>query len=288
MLFLICSILASVSVAALLKVARQRGLSIEQMVASNYVIATILTIAFLQPQTQLGSLNFSGSQIALFVALGVLLPTIFIAMGRSVAVAGIVKSDAAQRLSLFLPVLAAFTIFGETILPHRLVGLILAIFALLLVLHKPQNNTATSEQGAAKWLLAVWLGYGVIDILFKQLSKQGAAFSGSLLVVFVLAGALMFAYLLSKNTLWHKNNLLAGALLGCLNFMNILFYIKAHQAFKDSPTLVFAGMNMGVIVLGTLVGGLAFHEKVNKLNYLGVILALFAIVMLYFGQILFQ
>lgn len=288
MLFLICSILASVSVAAWLKVARQRGLSIEQMVATNYVIATLLTVVFLQPQAHWGSLNFSGSQIALFVALGVLLPTIFIAMGRSVATAGIVKSDAAQRLSLFLPVLAAFTIFGETVLPHRLAGLVLAIVALLAVLYKPQNASAPSEQGAAKWLLAVWLGYGVIDILFKQLSKQGAAFSGSLLVVFVLAGALMFAYLLSKKTRWQKPNLLAGVLLGSLNFMNILFYIKAHQAFKDSPTLVFAGMNMGVIVLGTLVGAWAFGERVNKWNYVGVILALCAIVMLYFGQTLFQ
>lgn len=110
----------------------------------------------------------------------------------------------------------------------------------------------------------------------------------SLLVVFVLAGALMFAHLLYKKTVWQKQNLLAGVLLGSLNFMNILFYIKAHQAFKDSPTLVFAGMNMGVIVLGTLVGAWAFGERVNKWNYVGVVLALCAIAMLVFGKALFQ
>ncbi|MDO4434451.1 MAG: EamA/RhaT family transporter [Alysiella sp.] len=284
--FLILSILASVSVAVLLKMARQRGLSIEQMVAMNYVIATALTVLVLQPQTS--SLHFSGSQIVLFGSLGILLPSIFIAMGCAVTTAGIVKSDAAQRLSLFLPVLAAFTLFGETVLPHRLVGLILAILALIAVLYKPQNHaTTTGEHGAAKWLLAVWFGYGVIDILFKQLSKQGTAFSGSLLVVFMLSGVLMFTYLFWKKTAWQKQNLLVGILLGCMNFMNILFYIKAHQAFKDSPTLVFAGMNMGVIVLGTLIGAIAFKEKISKFNFAGVILALAAIIMLYFGQNLF-
>jgi len=80
---------------------------------------------------------------------------------------------------------------------------------------------------------------------------------------------------------------LAGMLLGVLNFLNILFYIKAHQAFKESPTLVFAGMNMGVIVLGTLAGAFVFRERVNPLNWAGIVLALSAIACLYYGQSFF-
>jgi hypothetical protein len=44
------------------------------------------------------------------------------------------------------------------------------------------------------------------------------------------------------------------------NFGNILFYLKAHQAFADNPSTVFAAMNMGVIILGSL-GILVFKEK---------------------------
>jgi hypothetical protein len=33
------------------------------------------------------------------------------------------------------------------------------------------------------------------------------------------------------------------------NFGNILFYLKAHQDFSESPSTVFAGMNLGVIVI---------------------------------------
>ena len=51
----------------------------------------------------------------IFLALGILLPTVFIIMSKAVEFAGIVRSDAAQRLSLFLPIVASFIIFHETL-----------------------------------------------------------------------------------------------------------------------------------------------------------------------------
>lgn len=288
---LLISILASVSVSVLLKWARQKNLLIEQMVAINYAIAIALTAYFLQPN--LSTVDW-GAHSWLFIALGILLPSVFVMMGRAVEFAGIVKSDAAQRLSLFLPILAAFTIFGEALATNRVVGLILAFIALFCLLNKPNHQNSTPHQNQTSsvptgvWLLGVWLGYGVIDILFKQLSKQGAAFSGSLLITFALAGILMLAYLVVvKRTKWQKNALLAGVALGALNFTNILFYIKAHQVFKENPTIVFAGMNMGVIALGTIVGALLFKEKISKINMIGIALAMCAIICLYFWNHLF-
>jgi hypothetical protein len=35
-----------------------------------------------------------------------------------------------------------------------------------------------------------------------------------------------------------------SGLVGAFNFGNILFYLKAHQAFADNPSTVFAAMNM--------------------------------------------
>ena len=190
MIYLLISILASVSVSVLLKVARQKQMGLAQAIGVNYAVATLLTAALLEP-------NFANWQQTLlphawlFGLLGVLLPSVFVIMGKAVQQAGIVKSDAAQRLSLFLPVLAAFALFGETLTAHRAVGLLLAFVALACLLIKPQQTAgAGSLKTQAVYLLGVWLGYGVIDILFKQLSK--AAGTGSnLLVMFALAGVLM-------------------------------------------------------------------------------------------------
>ena len=68
---------------------------------------------------------------------------------------------------------------------------------------------------------------------------------------------------------------------GGLNFGNIFFYIRAHQYFPDDPTLVFASMNIGVISLGALVGAGFFHERLSRVNMIGIGLAIGAIVLLF-------
>ena len=80
-------------------------------------------------------------------------------------------------------------------------------------------------------------------------------------------------------------NVVCGLILGFFNFGNILFYMKAHKAFAENPSTVFAGMNMGVIVLGSFVGVVAFKEKLSKINYLGILLALVAIVFITLSQL---
>ncbi|WII92735.1 DMT family transporter [Kingella negevensis] len=285
MVFLIISILASVSVSILLKTMRRNQIQLAQSVAINYIIAATLSALFLSPNLS----NWQQTLLPkswLFVLLGVLFPSVFIIMGRAVESTGIVKSDAAQRLSLFLPVFAAFTFFGETLTTHRVIGLLLAIAALVCILNKPSQHTSSSLKTQIQLLLGVWLGYGTIDILLKQLSKE-AGIGSNLLVTFVLAGIFMFSYLLIKKARWTRYDLIGGIALGSLNFINILFYLKAHKAFSSNPTLVFAGMNMGVIALGTLVGAILFREKISKLNAVGITLAFAAITCLFYGANLF-
>ena len=76
-----------------------------------------------------------------------------------------------------------------------------------------------------------------------------------------------------------------GLLLGLLNFLNIYFYLRAHQSFAKHPTTVFATMNFGVILLGTLVGTFYFKEKLSGKNVLGLVLAVIAIIVIVVSQI---
>ena len=281
MIYLIVSILCSVSVSVLLKISRSKKIDIEQAVAVNYLVAVSLTMAVLKPD--LSAWQSYLPTWWLFAALGVLLPSVFVIMGRAVQQAGIVKSDAAQRLSLFLPVAASFLIFNDTPSVGRLVGLALAFAALFCLLWKEgggKKSGGTLSQAAL--LLGVWAGYGIIDILFKQVAKSGTAFGGNLLVAFILAGVLMFGYLFAKGTKWSAAGILGGLVLGGLNFANIWSYVRAHQVMSENPTIVFAGMNIGVIVLGTLVGALAFREKISTVNMAGIVVAVCSIACLFY------
>ena len=281
---LIIAVLCSVAVSILLKVAHKRNIVIQQAIAFNYIVALSLSWFLLKPDFK--GLEFSefiaqSENTPIFLALGILLPSMFIIMSKAVEFAGIVRSDAAQRLSLFLPILAAFLIFHETLSQSKAIGIVLAFVGLFCLLSKPNEQSAVDFRGVLG-LVGVWFGYGIIDILFKQVAKSGGAFPTTLFIAFSLATCIMFIYLLFKRTQWNVASFVGGIILGVLNFFNILFYIKAHQSFGSNPTLVFAGMNIGVICLGTITGALIFKEKISKVNWLGIVFSLSAIFCLYY------
>ncbi|RDE66237.1 DMT family transporter [Aggregatibacter segnis] len=281
---LIIAVLCSVAVSVLLKVARKRNIVIQQAIAFNYIVALSLSWFLLKPDFK--GLEFTdfiaqSENTPIFLALGILLPSVFIIMSKAVEFAGIVRSDAAQRLSLFLPILAAFLIFHETLSQSKAIGIVLAFVGLFCLLSKPNQQSAVDFRGILG-LVGVWFGYGIIDILFKQIAKSGGIFPTTLFIAFSLAACIMFIYLLFKRTQWNVASFVGGIILGVLNFFNILFYIKAHQSFGSNPTLVFAGMNIGVICLGTITGALIFKEKISKVNWLGIVFSLSAIFCLYY------
>lgn len=283
MWFLIFSIVCSVSVSILLKLARRYFIQISQAIAANYVMACVLTLLLLQPR--LDTLWQPGLPIVVLLLLGVLLPSIFIVMAYAVQNAGIVRSDAAQRLSLLIPLLAAFLLFNEPYDHYKLGGILCGLLAIILLsLDKAPSTALPLSKGNKKntvaLLFGVWVGYGVIDILFKQLAQSGVSFISSLIITFVLAALIMFGGLFYRRTQWSLSSLLAGLLLGLFNFGNIYFYIRAHQHYPQNPTLVFAAMNIGVIILGTLAGVGLFKERATGRVGIGLILALIAIVLL--------
>lgn len=281
MITLILSIICSVAVSVLLKMARTRKIDVAQAIAVNYVVAAVLCVALFRPTPT--SLLASDTPWWVLGALGLLLPTIFLAMAAAVREAGIVLSDAAQRLSLFIPLIASFLIFGEALSFNKAAGILVALGALVLLLMRGSGSLESSDNAPGKavfYLLCVWIGYGVIDILFKQLARSGAAFSSSLLIAFLLAGTVIFSWLFATRTVWHLPSLKDGLVLGLLNFGNIYFYVRAHQQFPENPTLVFSAMNIGVISAGTLIGAGFFKERLSIYNVFGIVFAVAAIILL--------
>jgi drug/metabolite transporter (DMT)-like permease len=280
MMYLTIAVLCSVAVSVLFKVLRQRHIDIRQTIVAGYPVAFLLTWFLFKPDVSgMGDL---GGAWAIIIALGVLLPAVFIILGRAIEAVGMVATDAAQRLSLIIPIVAAFLLFGEVLTGTRVFGLLLGFLALGALIYRPQQGEISKQaKHTPLWLFGVWAGYGVIDILFKQVAKQGAAFPLTLFVSFGLAGLLLLIYLLITRVRWQGNALAAGLLLGALNMGNIYAYIRAHQVLSDSPSIVFTGMNVGVIAVATLIGVGVFKESLNRINILGLLLAICCVAVLF-------
>ena len=280
MLYLIIAVLCSVAVSVLLKVLRQQGLDIRQTIVAGYPVAFLLTWFLLKPD--IGGINALGGAWAIIIALGILLPAVFVILGRAIEAVGMVATDAAQRLSLIIPIFAAFLLFGEVLTGTRVFGLLLGFLALGALIYRPQQGQISKQaKHTPLWLFGVWAGYGIIDILFKQIAKQGAAFPLTLFMSFGFAGVLLLIYLLIIRVRWQGRALAAGLLLGALNVGNIYAYIRAHQVLSDSPSIVFTGMNVGVIAVATLIGVSIFKESLNRVNMLGLVLAIACVAVLF-------
>ncbi len=273
MMYLTIAVFCSVAVSVLLKVLRQKNIDIRQTIVAGYPVAFLLTWVLLKPEiSEVSTLN---DEWGIIIALGVLLPAVFILLGRAIEAVGMVATDAAQRLSLIIPIVAAFLLFGEVLTGMRIFGLALGFLALGALIYRPQHaDVSKKAKHTPLWLFGVWAGYGIIDILFKQVAKHGTAFPLTLFVSFGVAGLLLFIYLLVTQVRWQGNALVAGLLLGVLNMGNIYAYVRAHQVLSDSPSIVFTGMNVGVIAVATLIGVGVFKETLNRINILGLLLAI--------------
>ncbi|MFC5742312.1 EamA/RhaT family transporter [Dyella tabacisoli] len=282
MSYILLSVICSVLVSVLLKLARRFDVDAGQAIAWNYVVTSGLTALVLHPS--LAVLQSAQAPWLGLVGLGLLLPTIFLALAASVRHAGIVRSDAAQRLSLLISLLAAFLLFGEPWVALKGIGIALGLLALLCMVWRVDEKQASVGVAAWVWPLVVFAGFGVIDILFKRVALAGVPLGASLQVMFALALPVAFALQLwrvaRKQTRFTLRSAWAGGLLGLANFGNILFYLRAHQALPQHPSLVFASMNIGVVALGALVGILVFRERLSRLNLFGVLLAVLAIVLI--------
>lgn len=280
MMYLTIAVLCSVAVSVLLKILRQKDIDIRQTIVAGYPVAFLLTWVLLKPDVS--NMSALSDAWGIIIALGILLPAVFVILGHTISVVGMVATDAAQRLSLIIPIAAAFLLFGEVITSARIFGLLLGFLALGALVYRPQDTSVhTQARRAPLWLFGVWLGYGVIDILFKQVAKQGAAFPLTLFVTFGLAGVLLLVYLLVMRVRWQGNAIGAGLLLGALNMGNIYAYVRAHQVLSDSPSIVFTGMNVGVIALATLIGVGVFKERLNRVNMVGLLLAIGCVAVLF-------
>jgi drug/metabolite transporter (DMT)-like permease len=282
MVYLFVSILFSVSVGILFKFIKARTTINIFLIAVNYLCAIAATWIFFRPQIQLSAIPFNIYNISL----SVLLPLVFILLSLSIRYSGIIKTDIAQRISLVIPIACSYWVFNETIPYLRWLGIVIGFIAMFFILNKAQH----SHEKNALYLLLVFFGYGIIDVLFKMVALQKSVpYTTALFYIFcgsfIVAAAITLFSLFKNKIVITRSAFFYGLLIGLFNFLNIYFYLKAHQYFSENPTTVFATMNFGVILLGTLAGAVYFKEKLSSKNIFGLIMAVIAVLLIVVSQL---
>ncbi|WP_237487954.1 EamA/RhaT family transporter [Hufsiella arboris] len=266
--------------------AKRYQIDISQAVTWNYLAAILLTLVFFRPNL---GVSVTSGPLSIYLLLGILLPSLFMIIGLAIRFTGIVRTDVAQRLSLFVPLLASFFFFGESLNALKLTGIIVGLTAVVCSIPWTEKSTRNENSSySIILLLTVFIGMGLIDVLFKQVAlNKTVPYTSSLLYIyllsFIISMIILVSLFLAKKIRFHWINVFCGLILGLFNFGNILFYLKAHQAESARPSLIFTSMNIGVIAIGALVGLIIFKEKLSTLNKVGIALALISIIILSFS-----
>ncbi len=283
MIFLLFAIACSVSVSILFKLFKRYSVDPQESIIFNYPVASALCMLFLK--LNLSALPSNNNWI-LFTSTAILLISIFTFVSKSIYTSGIVVTAIAQRLSLIIPVLAAFLFFNESLTLIKTLGLFIGFIAIYA--SKPSVKRASSNINF--WYpLIVFSGTGIIDILFNIIAKNSrSTFSLSLFYIFSIASIIGFFWLFYRWIFEKKlpgiKSLLGGFILGILNFGSIFFYIKALSVEVNRPSVVFSALDIGVITMSSITGIFLFKEKLSSLNKFSIALAIVAIAILTFSN----
>jgi drug/metabolite transporter (DMT)-like permease len=191
---------------------------------------------------------------------------------------------------MVIPISAGVFLYNETFDLQKAAGLVLALPAVILTGMKTNGKNETAmHSGLLVLILPVMLffGAGLVDTSIKFAEHHVMNAQNMFLVVsmiFFFAGFFGLVKVgldsLKKTDLQLSKSVPAGMLLGVINFLS-LYYLLKCLTFPDSESsIVFAIINIGVVVLSFVSGMVLFKEKPNQLKSIGILLAVAAIVVL--------
>ncbi len=143
MLFLVLAVTCSLAIAVVFKVAEMRDLDRTALLTVNYLAGAILAMA-LQGVAPAGDLT--AGLVALGVGQGVLFIAGFWLFSLAIREAGIGLAAGVMRLSVVVPFLASWAIWGEAPTLWQIIGLVLAGVAFFLVAQPAAEPPASSAR----------------------------------------------------------------------------------------------------------------------------------------------
>lgn len=229
------------------------------------------------------------SWFGLSIFLGFLFILGFNFIGASTRVAGITVTAIANKMSLVVPIAAAFILYNDEVLPLKIAGIIIALSSIILTTIKPQQEDQEKGTFWKKMLLPalVFVSSGIVDTMVNFVQKrhlEGISKDEFLIFLFGTAAVLgttglAIRYFTHKETINWKV-ILAGIALGVPNYGSIYFLMLSLESSNLQSSTVFPLINIGVVSLSTVIAYFAFKEKLTKLNLGGIALAIIAILLL--------
>jgi drug/metabolite transporter (DMT)-like permease len=302
MLILCVSILLSVLLLLNFRLFPRYEINTFQAIVFNYPVC-FLTGFLLLPAGQSFSIDFSQTWTWLALGLGVGFILTFLLSGASTQRMGITATSLANNLSLVIPVCFSLFVFkagGKVFDWLNYLGLALAIVAVGLSTYKKQE---TQEEGGDKsgglnanvlLPIAVFLFYGATNTMINYMNLRYIPSTDktiqvtlTMVIGAIAAGLLMlFVRVVQGKETIKLRNVVGAVTLGIPNFLSFYTLLLALSAFGGNGAFVYPLYNIGVILVAALAAAVFFQEKLSTANKIGLGLAVLAIGLISWQELL--
>jgi drug/metabolite transporter (DMT)-like permease len=289
MIWLMLSILLNTYIGIVFHLFKKFGLSNLQGIIINYLVCILTGMVF-------SGINpfvpeyFAKSYFPFAIVQGFCFFVIFYIISIAVQQVGISATQTANKLSLVIPVVAAYFLFHDSIGVLKMLGILLAGIAVILVSKKENSNGAKSSLLLP---IIIFFGSGFLDSLtsFMQQKKYfPTPADTSVYIMFCFASAFVFGGLFllyqfsQKKETWNFKNVIGGVVLGIPNYFSIYTFIMALDAGLLQASALVPVNNIAVVFASTIFAIVLFKEKVIRINWIGLAIALVSIACIIFGD----
>ena len=276
-IYLVITILGITTVAFVAKLASRKKITALDLTATLFTISTIICFGILlvNPIPEIGKKTILlGFIPGVFGGFAVLLFNYAIRLGH------FGFSNTIYRASFILPIIFSFFFLAEPVKAAALAGVILTLLAIFLISYS-NESFSKGRTPEFKWfllILAAFLLSGGPRIGQKLVAYYKESTAVYLFLSY-LAGTLVLLPVYLKNRTYSLKSLPYGLIAALGSIAGVFCTISALRILPSS--VVFPITLSGPIILGLVLSLLFFKEKIKPLGWVGIVLGLAGIAVVY-------
>ena len=284
MLLFILAIVTSLAILVSFKIFERLNISTPHAIVINYIVAFALGYLY-QPYNFQNIL--SADWIYLSTISGIILSVSFFIYALSIKYFGISITALSGKMSILIPIIVGFLLLGDSVLVHRIIGIIMIFPALYLLLYENDKQAKTNKIKYLIFPILLFLFTGSNDSIFKiadtyyllgNISNVYMFLTNAFAISFVIAIIFILIQKPSINKNQYLKTSIAGVELGILNWYSTFFFLRVIRLL---PISIFIPLyNICFVLLSVLLGRILFKEKFEKNKIIGSIIAILSIVLL--------
>lgn len=280
MLYLVLAVAASAAMALVLKLFKDQKGNRYGILLGNYLTCVVISFLMLPDK----GLLRSGSMTTLLCGLGggLFFVLALVCMQSSIRSNGAGLTSAFARLGLIVALGLSVLLFREKPTPMQLVGIGLAIGAIVVL--RSDGGAKTRRRGGFALLLLTLAASGCADAMAKVFDVYGPQAEDKLYFFWLFVTALLLcAVLAAVEGVRTKKKLrfgafAAGTLVGVPNYFSSYLLLRSLQALP--ATVAYPSYSTATILLVLALSALFFHERLTRRQWPGIALILAALVLL--------